>query len=440
MGINFAKKNFPGHRVIVCAHPDGANGSGNIHVHIVITSVRFEDRAPDNSFMKLQKDGSVKPSEYKAGCKHQDTAKLRHYLTEQVQDYCKEKGYAVIEEKPSKKVTDKEYKIKKEGQKRLDKKNEQKLAEGKEPEQTEFLTKKDDLRKIVSHAASISNSWDEFTNNLRNSYTRKVEVKPELPEIKYKDRQELWAKYKNINTDFWEGHRKKYEVYNTSLTLDFTRLKEHRQLEWQAKNRKNSASERVEAESRLKLGLSSEDLKDRIDDNKEDLEKLKLLKNIYQTYSKAAKIALSNNLEAEARYCIEQMEALQLRHEGYLVDGISPYSRHLDLTSGRLQSKITFRATREEELYDAQKVLQNVEYLKMDRDALMNNPRIEEQDFPVDVKISRGVISFKHPDLERWTRGKSLGADFELDAINKVIENNRERETQKKSKKVEYER
>ena len=36
LGETFCVNHFPGHQAIVCTHPDGHNGSGNIHVHIVI--------------------------------------------------------------------------------------------------------------------------------------------------------------------------------------------------------------------------------------------------------------------------------------------------------------------------------------------------------------------------------------------------------------------
>lgn len=40
LGLQFCKDNFPGHPAIVCTHPDGHNSAGNIHVHIVIGSLR----------------------------------------------------------------------------------------------------------------------------------------------------------------------------------------------------------------------------------------------------------------------------------------------------------------------------------------------------------------------------------------------------------------
>ncbi len=43
LGLEYCKKNFPGHQTLVCTHTDGHNGSGNIHVHIVINSLRKND-------------------------------------------------------------------------------------------------------------------------------------------------------------------------------------------------------------------------------------------------------------------------------------------------------------------------------------------------------------------------------------------------------------
>ena len=43
IGMEYVKANFPGHQALVCTHLDGHNGSGNIHVHIVINSLRKLD-------------------------------------------------------------------------------------------------------------------------------------------------------------------------------------------------------------------------------------------------------------------------------------------------------------------------------------------------------------------------------------------------------------
>ena len=84
LGLNFAKKNFPGHQALVCTHTDGHNESGNIHVHIVINSLRKYD-VPQEPYMKFD-------CESKAGYKHHlSTAYLAH-LKHDVMDMCQKEG------------------------------------------------------------------------------------------------------------------------------------------------------------------------------------------------------------------------------------------------------------------------------------------------------------------------------------------------------------
>lgn len=71
LGLEYAKANFPGHQALVCTHMDGHNGSGNIHVHIVINSLRKLD-VPQQPFME-------RPIDCKAGYKHHVTNEyLKH--------------------------------------------------------------------------------------------------------------------------------------------------------------------------------------------------------------------------------------------------------------------------------------------------------------------------------------------------------------------------
>lgn len=62
LGVEYARENFPGHQALVCTHTDGHNGSGNIHVHIVINSVRKYNTEPQ-PYMEFDRDS-------KAGYKH----------------------------------------------------------------------------------------------------------------------------------------------------------------------------------------------------------------------------------------------------------------------------------------------------------------------------------------------------------------------------------
>lgn len=427
-GLKFARENFPGHRAIVCTHPDGANGSGNIHVHIIICSVRFEDREPNPDFMKLQSDGSVKESEYKAGCKHQDTARLRRYLNERLQEYCKEHGYTISEPKPPKKTTNREYKAKKEGQKRLDKDNESRRQKGQEPAQTEFKTKKDDLRKLIANAAATSKDWDEFTHTLRTAYSRQVEQRPERPRIPYQERQDMWARYKGFNDEFWKQHRKLAEVYKEDISTEFKSLRERKALEWKVRNQKNSMGARLNAANKLRFMADRDSIKSDIEMTKKKQQKLRLFKDTYQAYAKAAKIAMIHNMRDEAKHCLERMEELRRRQEGYWVEGWNRDSSSFDMTGGGVRSRITWLQTEPQELDRASYMLHHVQGKARALEESQEQPQIKEEPFPIDVKISRGSISFKHPDLERWTRGKSLGAEFELEALAKIMEQNRTKE------------
>ena len=79
MGVEFCRKNFPGHQAIIVTHPDGHNHSGNIHTHIVINSLRIED-VPLMPYMD-------KACDTKAGMKHRCTsACFRHLRSEVMED------------------------------------------------------------------------------------------------------------------------------------------------------------------------------------------------------------------------------------------------------------------------------------------------------------------------------------------------------------------
>lgn len=428
-GMAFAKRNFPGHRCIVCSHPDGSNGSGNIHVHIVISALRFEDREPNDQFMKLKKDGSVKVSEYKAGRKHQDTARLRIYLNRQLQEYCRENGYTVAKSKPPKKVSNKEHRAQIEGQKQLDKDNKKRRETGQKPAQKVFKTKKDDLRTVISHAASISKDWDELANNLRTAYSRQVETRPVNQRMPFKQRQELWSRYKDLNDMFWINYKEQTERKKQELDYQFQLLRMRKDLEWQSRNRKNSFFTRLGAVRRMGMTDDQEIIKYQITSKKEDQKKLRLNKNIYQTYAKAAKIALANDMKAAADHCLARMEEIQKRQKGYWADGYNSESEEFDIRDlDRPKYYMNWRMTKEYELDDAKKALQYIQKKSVELEERQTQSEIREEPFSIDIKVTRGVVSFKHPDLEHWTRGKSLGAEFEMEALARVMEENRLRE------------
>lgn len=78
IGMEYVKANFPGHQALVCTHMDGHNSSGNIHVHIVINSLRKLD-VQQQPFME-------RPIDCKAGYSYEDLKKARDELSVKMSD------------------------------------------------------------------------------------------------------------------------------------------------------------------------------------------------------------------------------------------------------------------------------------------------------------------------------------------------------------------
>ena len=80
LGEQFCKEHFPGHQALVCTHPDGHNHSGNIHVHIVINSLRIAE-VPLLPYME-------RPADTREGCKHRCTDAAMEYFKAEVMEMC----------------------------------------------------------------------------------------------------------------------------------------------------------------------------------------------------------------------------------------------------------------------------------------------------------------------------------------------------------------
>ena len=164
LGLTFAKKNFPGHQALVCTHTDGHNKSGNIHVHIVINSLRKYD-IPQEPYMEFDCDS-------KAGYKHHlSTAYLAH-LKQDVMDMCQKEGLHQVDllSPAERKITEKEYWAQRRGQETLDKLNQKMLEDGITPKETRYQTEKQFLRDAIDDAASTAKSPEEFAQILDKKY------------------------------------------------------------------------------------------------------------------------------------------------------------------------------------------------------------------------------------------------------------------------------
>lgn len=156
LGADFCREHFPGHQALVCTHPDGHNHSGNIHVHIVINSLRIED-VPFLPYMD-------RPCDTQAGMKHRCTASALRYLRSEVMEMChRENLYQIDLLNGSKnRITEREYHARRRGQRELDELNQHIIADGLTPRRTKFETDKDILRGNIRSALLLAKSFEEF--------------------------------------------------------------------------------------------------------------------------------------------------------------------------------------------------------------------------------------------------------------------------------------
>ena len=164
IGMEYVKANFPGHQALVCTHMDGHNGSGNIHVHIVINSLRKLD-VPQQPFME-------RPIDCKAGYKHHLTKDYLKHLQQSLMNICLRENLNQVDLlSPSvNKITQQEYYAKQRGQQNLDIANMELMIEGITPMHTTFETGKEKIRNAISDIAERATSFEEFQRLLKAEY------------------------------------------------------------------------------------------------------------------------------------------------------------------------------------------------------------------------------------------------------------------------------
>ena len=160
LGEQFCKEHFPGHQALICTHPDGHNHSGNIHVHIVINSLRIYE-VPLLPYMD-------RPADTREGCKHRCTNAAMEYFKSEVMEMCHWEGLYQIDllNGSKERITEREYWAAKKGQLALDKENAVREAAGQPTKPTKFETDKAKLRRTIRQALSQAGSFDEFASLL----------------------------------------------------------------------------------------------------------------------------------------------------------------------------------------------------------------------------------------------------------------------------------
>ena len=177
LGLKFCEENFPGHPAIVCTHPDGHNHSGNIHVHIVIGSIRTREVE--------RKPYMQKPRDWLEGMKHSSTAQTMRHLRVEVMELCEGAGLYQIDllNGSKERVSEAEYWARRRGQQKLDLANAALDATGQPPQQKKFETVKDILRKQISSVLYRATSFEDFSDKLMQQYG--ITVKESRGQLSY---------------------------------------------------------------------------------------------------------------------------------------------------------------------------------------------------------------------------------------------------------------
>ena len=177
LGLKFCEENFPGHPAIVCTHPDGHNRSGNIHVHIVIGSIRMREVE--------RKPYMQKPRDWREGMKHSSTAQTMRHLRVEVMELCESAGLYQIDllNGSKERVNEAEYWARRRGQMKLDRENASLTATGQHPRQKKFETVKDTLRKQISSVLYRAVSFEDFSDRLMQQYG--IAVKESRGQLSY---------------------------------------------------------------------------------------------------------------------------------------------------------------------------------------------------------------------------------------------------------------
>ena len=177
LGLKFCEENFPGHPAIVCTHPDGHNHSGNIHVHIVIGSIRTREVE--------RKPYMQKPRDWREGMKHSSTAQTMRHLRVEVMELCEGAGLYQIDllNGSKERVSEAEYWARRRGQQKLDCENAALTAAGQHPRQKKFETVKGTLRKQIASVLYFATSFEDFSDRLLQQYG--ITVKESRGQLSY---------------------------------------------------------------------------------------------------------------------------------------------------------------------------------------------------------------------------------------------------------------
>ena len=185
LGREFAERFFAGHQALICTHTDGHNSSGNIHVHIVINSLRKFD-VERQDFMERSNDS-------RAGFKHHQTRELLTAMQKGLMELTEREGLHQIDllSPAPVKITEREYR--------------KTQREQRKPGGKNFQTKLQEIRDAVYAASSHAKSLEEFKDSLLTDYGIALRISRGRFSYLHPER-ERYISARKLGTDFDQAH------------------------------------------------------------------------------------------------------------------------------------------------------------------------------------------------------------------------------------------
>ena len=185
LGREFAERFFAGHQALICTHTDGHNSSGNIHVHIVINSLRKFD-VERQDFMERSNDS-------RAGFKHHQTRELLTAMQKGLMEITEREGLHQIDllSPAPVKITEREYR--------------KTQREQRKPGGKNFQTKLQEIRDAVYAASSHAKSLEEFKDALLTDYGIALRISRGRFSYLHPER-EKYISARKLGTDFDQAH------------------------------------------------------------------------------------------------------------------------------------------------------------------------------------------------------------------------------------------
>jgi len=197
IGLEFAKKYFAGHQALVCTHTDGHNRSGNIHVHIVINSLRKFD-VERQAFMERDYD-------CRSGYKHHQTRQYLTAMQEGLMTICKREHLHQVDllSPAADKVTDREYRLNQRSNH-----NDQITSDNSGPRYSgskPFQSQKKYLQDAIREVASYAHSPEQFGAELKRLYGVQFKISRGRFSYLHPDRQKYMTG-RTLGNDYTEDY------------------------------------------------------------------------------------------------------------------------------------------------------------------------------------------------------------------------------------------